>query len=181
MKKLLGVLLILSLVLSFTSTVWAGEWSQSKKAKAIENAQLAIKEVQEDNGSLKKFFDRSYGYAIFPTVGKGGIGLGGAYGEGVVYQKGQVTGFSSLMQISFGFQLGGQAYTELIFFETKGDYEQFTSGEFKLGAAASAVAIKAGVSTIADYENGIAVMTATKGGLMYEATVSGQKFDFMKK
>lgn len=152
-------------------------------------------------GESAKFFETAYGYAVFPTIGKGGIGVGGAYGKGRVYEQGKVIGETSMSQVSIGFQLGGQGFSQIIFFEDKRALEEFTSGNFEFGAEASAVAItaaagakanttgnSAGVSggkndakTVGSYHKGMATFTVVKGGLMYEATVSGQKFTFKKK
>lgn len=144
-----------------------------------------------------KFFDNAYGYAIFPTVGKGGFGIGAAYGKGRVYQGGHYTGETSLTQISLGFQIGGQAYSEIIFFKDAKAYNEFTSGSFEFGAQASAVAINIGANAQAgttgnsssagksaakaSYINGMAVYTLAKGGLMFEAALAGQSFTFEDK
>ena len=152
-------------------------------------------------GESASFFGHSYGYAIFPTIGKGGIGIGGAHGSGRVYVHGGYNGDVSMTQVTVGFQFGGQAYTEIIFLEDERAYKEFTSGEFAFGAQATAVAITAGVNaqattsgsgasagtsekhtqTAGTYQKGMAVFTAAKGGLMYEATVGGQKFSYKKK
>jgi lipid-binding SYLF domain-containing protein len=149
----------------------------------------------------RKFFDSAYGYALFPSVGKGGFGIGAAYGKGRVFQGGRYKGDSSLTQLSIGFQLGGQAYSEIIFFKDADAYREFTSGSFEFGAQASAVAINVGAnaqagttgnsagagqsggnqSAIGAYINGMAVFTAAKGGLMFEATLAGQAFSFESK
>jgi lipid-binding SYLF domain-containing protein len=142
-------------------------------------------------------FDDAYGYAIFPNVGKGGFGVGAAYGKGKVFAGGSFTGDVSMSQLSIGFQMGGQAYSQIIFFEDKRAYDEFTTGSFEFGAQATAVAItlgvsaeastrghSAGVSTSQDaqsvnrYYKGMAVFTIAKGGLMYEASIGGQKFYF---
>lgn len=144
--------------------------------------------------TTQPFFEQAYGYAVFPTVGKGGIGIGGAYGQGRVYQSGSVTGEVSLVQLNIGFQLGGQTYSEIIFFQDKNAFDKFTSGSFSFGAQASAVAIAVGASAQAGsngssanaahlqseamYTLGMAVFTMTKGGLMYEASIGGQKFTY---
>lgn len=138
----------------------------------------AIANLKRKDPGIKLFFKKAYGYAIFPTVGKAGIGLGGAYGEGEVYRQGRYIGSSSLSQLTIGFQLGGQAYTEIIFFRDKHALDDFTSGNFEFNAQASAVAVTAGASADADYDNGVAIFTLPKGGLMYEASIGGQKFSF---
>ncbi len=127
---------------------------------------------------MQQLFDSASGYAVFPTVGKGAIGVGGAYGRGQLFEDGQVGGFCDLTQGTIGFQLGGQAYSELIFFETATALTRFRRGNFAFAAQASAVAATAGASADADYESGVIVFTMAKGGLMFEASVGGQKFNF---
>jgi lipid-binding SYLF domain-containing protein len=159
-------------------------------------------EVYKKSESVQPFFKSAYGYAVFPTVGKGGIGIGGAYGKGQVYQGGKVTGETSLIKATIGFQLGGQAFSEMIFFEDKRAYDDFTSGNFEFDASASAVAITAGAQAKAgtegstasasagpatgkqagsSYRKGMAIFVHIKGGLMYEAAIGGQKFNFKAK
>jgi lipid-binding SYLF domain-containing protein len=156
-------------------------------------------EVFKKSDAVKPFFDNCYGYAVFPTIGKGGIGIGGAYGSGRVYAQGAPTGTAKLFKGTIGFQLGGQAFSQLIFFEDKRAFDEFTSGNFEFDAGASAVAITAGVQAKAgtegttagasagpatgkqakaSYRKGMAVFVHTKGGLMYEATIGGQKFTY---
>lgn len=154
--------------------------------------------VFKQAGASSGFFDSSYGYAVFPTIGKGGFFIGGAHGKGRVYQQGRFVGDTSMTQVSFGFQMGGQAYSEIIFFQTPQDLARFQSGKFSLGAQVSAVAITAGAyasastagsgasasgtrrsaMTLGRYQDGIAVFTLARGGLMYEAAVAGQKFTY---
>jgi len=141
----------------------------------------AISQAREKDSSLEKFFDTAAGYAVFPTVGKGAIGVGGAYGRGEVYENGTVVGYCTLTQASIGLQLGGQAYTEMIFFETPEALKRFQSGNFAFSAQASAVALKAGVGANAKYENAVAVFTMSEAGLMYEASIGGQKFNYEPK
>ena len=143
--------------------------------------QDAIDLARKEDPGLEKFFDEAAGYAIFPTVGKGAIGIGGAYGKGELYEGGKLAGYCDLTQVSIGFALGGQGYTELIFFETKADVDHFKSGNFAFAAQASAVALKSGVSANAKYENGVAVFTMSEAGLMYEASIGGQKFSYLEK
>jgi len=152
----------------------------------------------KDAGESGKFFGNAYGYAVFPTIGKGGMVVGGAYGTGRVYQGGRAIGETSMTQLSVGFQLGGQAYSEIIFFEDARALKEFTSGSFEFGADASVVAITAAASakasttgvsagasggkkdatTVGKYQRGMATFTIAKGGLMYEATIAGQKFGY---
>lgn len=147
----------------------------------------------------KVFFNNAYGYAVFPTIGKGGLGIGAAHGKGQVYRKGVLVGKTSMTQLSIGFQAGGQAYSQIIFFQDKRAFDEFTSGNFEFGAGASAVALtiaaqaQAGTSGVsssagtdaeatkqnkANYVKGMAVMTLAKGGLMYEAAIAGQKYNY---
>ncbi|MBT3601640.1 MAG: hypothetical protein HOE48_11075 [Candidatus Latescibacteria bacterium] len=180
--KFCVIILLLCLHCATPSASYA-DWNpfkKDKKEKKSEHNKVAetIVTFKRQDPDLKEFFSKAYGYAVFPTVGKGGIGIGGAYGKGEVYQKGTLIGKTSLKQVSFGLQFGGQAYSEIIFFKDKKALEQFTSGSYELSAQASAVAVKAGASTDAVYNNGMAVFTMAKGGLMYEATVAGQKFSY---
>lgn len=169
-------------VLSITSA-HAG-WDPNKPKTATNQniqdheVQQALADFRNSDPSMKTFFEKAYGYAIFPTVGKGGLGIGGAYGKGKVYSKGVLNGTSSLMQFTFGLQLGGQAYREIIFFEDKTAFDLFKYGNFEFGAQVSAVAATAGVSANTDYSDGVAIFTIAKSGLMFEASVGGQKFSF---
>jgi lipid-binding SYLF domain-containing protein len=152
-------------------------------------------------GESGTYFGKSYGYAVFPTIGKGGVGVGGAYGKGRVYAKGKYVGDTSMAQVTIGFQLGGQAYSEIIFFEDERAFKEFTGGNFEFGADASAIAITASANakasstgasagasatknaatTAGGYHKGMATFTVAKGGLMYEASVGGQKFSYKAK
>ena len=188
-SRLVGVVTTLVIFLAIIGTAHADDF---------ENTIATFKKSE----AVQPFFKSAYGYAVFPTVGKGGIGIGGAYGKGQVYKGGSVTGETSLMKATIGFQLGGQAFSEIIFFEDKRAYDDFTSGEFEFDATASAVAITAGAQAKAgtegtsagasagpatgkqaksSYRNGMAIFVHTKGGLMYEAAVGGQKFTFKPK
>ena len=179
-----GVLAILA-VMSFTGVAHAEDFSETIG-------------VFKKSPVAQPFFKSAYGYAVFPTVGKGGVGIGGAYGKGQVYRGGKVTGKVSLTKVTIGFQLGGQAFSEIIFFKDERAYKDFTGGKFEFDATASAVAITAaaqakagtegssasvgtgdaGKQAKASYRKGLAVFTYTKGGFMYEAAIGGQKFKF---
>ena len=130
--------------------------------------------------SLKPYFKKARGYAVFPNIGKGGIGIGGARGKGEVFENGRVIGSTTLTQVSIGFQFGGQAFSQIIFFKDKKSLDRFTEGNFEFGASASAALISEGVNASADYSDGVAVLTFSKGGLMYEATIGGQKFSYQE-
>jgi len=188
--SILCITLVLPFMLLFT---WGG--ASPAHADGFSNTI----ELFKKSPAVKPFFENSYGYAVFPTIGKGGLVVGGAYGTGQVYQGGAVTGTSSLIKVSVGFQAGGQAFSEIIFFQDKRAYDDFTSGEFAFDAEASAVAITVGAQAKAgtegttagasagpssgkqvgsNYRKGMAVFVHAKGGLMYEAAIGGQKFSF---
>lgn len=151
-------------------------------------------------GDTSEFFESAYGYVVFPTIGKGGIGIGGAHGSGRVYRQGTYVGDTTVTQLTVGFQLGAQAFSQMIFLEDARAFESFTSGNFEFSAQATAVALTAGVSAEANtgggatagasggrndanlshggYRKGMAIFTIARGGLMYEATLGGQKFTY---
>lgn len=138
----------------------------------------AIVDVKNSDPSIDKFFEESAGYAVFPNVGKGGIGIGGAHGKGLVIVNDKAVGKTSMSQVTIGLQLGGQVYAEFIFFKDETALGHFQRGNFELNAQASAVAVTAGASADADYDKGVAIFTNVGGGLMYEASVGGQKFKY---
>jgi lipid-binding SYLF domain-containing protein len=137
-----------------------------------------IAKVKEKDPRMPKAFEEAYGYAVFPSVGKGGLGLGGAHGKGRVYERGKLVGRSSLIQLTIGLQLGGQAYSEVVFFKTKAAFADFKRGKLKLDAQATAIALDARAAADLAYRDGVAIVTIAKGGLMYEASIGGQKFSF---
>lgn len=176
-------------------------------ALILSGTALAEREVEDysktvdkfkGNPTVAPFFESAYGYAAFPTIGKGGFGIGGAHGKGQVYRGGKVTGFTSLTDVSIGFQFGGQAYSQIVFFEDESAYKNFTSGNFEFDAQASAIAVTAsaqakagtegatasagaggsGEHSTTGYRKGLAVFVMGKAGLMYEATIGGQKYGF---
>jgi len=147
-------------------------------ADPVKEAQDTVAAFKKADPSISKFFGKAVGYAVFSTVGKGAIGIGGAGGAGVLFEKGAAVGKTKLTQVTIGLQLGGQSYSELIFFESAAALNDFKKGNFAMAAQVSAVAAASGASANAKYEGGVAVFTMTKGGLMYEASVGGQKFSF---
>ncbi len=159
---------------------WNPYNKEEAKKQGVSDTDVAetIAHFKNKDPSIKLFFEKAYGYVVFPSVGKAGMGIGGAFGTGKVYERGHLVGKSSLTQLTIGFQLGGQVYSEVIFFKDKSHLDDFKRGNFEFGAQASAVAVTAGASANADYDNGVAVFTLAKGGLMYEATIGGQKFSF---
>lgn len=183
-KRQFSILALSSTVL-FAAPAWADNYQDTINVfrKAVESS---------------VFFDKAYGYAVFPTIGKAGVGLGGAFGKGQVYEKGKLIGTTSMTQVTAGWQLGGEAFSQIIFFEDKRALDEFKKGNFEFGAEASAVAITAaagaqatttgstaGISggqndakAVGKYHKGTAIFTVAKGGLMYQATVGGQKFTY---
>jgi lipid-binding SYLF domain-containing protein len=186
-------LIFLLCALPFTTA-----WAEEDAAKQEQKYQETI-DIFKGAGESGTFFENSYGFAIFPTIGKAGFIVGGSYGTGRVYEKGVYVGDTSVGAGSIGFQVGAQAYSEIVFFEDKPAFEKFTGGNFEFGADASAVAITAGASagvstaggtsagasggkhdamTKGGYSKGMAVFTVAKGGLMFEASIGGQKFSY---
>jgi lipid-binding SYLF domain-containing protein len=185
MKHLIRTLALIPLMLASMGAAHAGSYTDT----------IAI---FKNAGASATFFDRSYAYALFPTVGSGALGVGGAYGKGRVYVHGVYSGDATLGQVSVGFQAGGKAYSEIIFFEDKRALDEFESGNFEFGADASVVAVTAGANagaatngassgvsagqndatTHGIYQKGMAVFTVAKGGLMFSASIAGQKFSY---
>jgi lipid-binding SYLF domain-containing protein len=154
--------------------------SKAKKNRIIADCGTAKTEFIKEDPLLKAIFEKSVGYVIFPNVGKGGLGIGAAAGNGAVYEHGKLVGMAKLSQLSIGFQAGGQAYSEVIFFESKRELQRFKDSRFEFAAQASAVAVTEGASGNVKYTDGVMVFTMQKGGLMYEASIGGQKFKFNK-
>ncbi len=183
-----NLLTVLLFLISLSGSAWADDYAETIK-------------IFKEAGASSGFFDNSYGYAIFPTIGKGGVGIGGAYGKGRVYKSGAYVGNTSMTQLTVGWQFGGQGYSQIIFFQDQRAFDEFTTGKFEFGAQATAVAITAGASasantagtstsasggkhdatTAGSYNKGMATFTVAKGGLMYEASVGGQKFTYKPK
>ena len=178
MKKLLNTLIAFSLLLT-SAMVQAWEPDNTDKLE-LSVAQALIK-AREKDPSMSEWFDTAYAYAVFPKVGKGAVGIGGAHGKGLVIYKDTTVGTTSLSQISIGFALGGQVYSEFIMFKDKTAFDHFTRGNFQFGAQVSAVALTAGASRDASYNSGVAIFTIAEGGLMYEASIGGQKFKYKAK
>ena len=184
-----------ALAASLVACGWA--WEQPVWADEYDDT-VALFKKSEQTG---KIFSTAYGYAVFPKILKAAIGVGGAHGNGRVYEQGKWIGDSTMNQLSIGFQMGGEGFAQMIFFENKAALDKFTSGNFEFGAEASAVALTAGAgaqagttgagagasvtknqaATAASYVNGMAIFTIVRGGLMYEVSVAGQKYSFKKR
>ncbi|WP_067034956.1 lipid-binding SYLF domain-containing protein [Allomuricauda sp. CP2A] len=172
--KILKSLILVALV-TFTTTAIA----QNAKDKRIMNdAQKAKQTLLDADSGLESFFENSAGYVIFPNVGKGGFIIGGASGNGVVYEDGEAVGMADLKKLNIGLQAGGQAIIEVIFFETPIDLQRFKEEKFQFAAETSAVALKSGIAFEAKYKDGVAVFALPKAGLMADASVGGQKFGY---
>ena len=162
-----------------TLVVISAAGAQNRKdQRIIDDAQDAKADFIAADGLMAELFNNAYGYVIFANVGKGGFGIGGAAGNGAAYQGGNLAGMAKMRQITIGFQWGGQAYREVIFFENEEAFNRFKENRIELSAQASAVAVTAGASANAKYSDGVMIFTQAKGGLMYEASVGGQKLEF---
>jgi lipid-binding SYLF domain-containing protein len=185
MKSRISVLMLAAVLSLFAMTAGADEYDDT----------IA---VFKKAGESAAFFAKSHGYAVFPTIGKGGLGVGAAHGSGHVFEKGKYVGDVSMTQVSVGLQAGGQAFSQIIFLEDKRAFDEFTGGNFEFDATVQAVAITASATasagstgagagagtgkkdsnTVGQYHKGMAVFTVAKGGLMYQAAVGGQKFKY---
>lgn len=172
--------LILLLVFCLFS-VSAFAQADEKDEKIMADSEDAKAAFLKDDPGMMEFFENSYGYIILPNVGKGAWGVGAAAGNGIAVEQGKHIGFARMTQLTIGFQAGGQAYSEVVFFETKEAFDRFKQGTIEMAAQVSAVAAASGASANAKYNEGVLVFTRTKKGLMYEASVGGQQFKFRAK
>ena len=178
MRKVAAFVTLSALIL-VSGKVLAFEPNTSDKMEL--DVQKAILEIKQKDSGIQRFFDDSAGYAVLPSVGKGGVIVGGAFGRGLVIVNEQVDGYASMSQATIGLQLGGQKYSQFIFFKDETALNHFKRGNFELGSQASAVAITAGASSDAAYDAGVAIFTVAAGGLMAEASVGGQRFSYEAK
>jgi lipid-binding SYLF domain-containing protein len=158
-----------------------GGWDPDKPDKKEKEEMAyaeAVAEIKEQDPDIQRFFDSAYAYAVFPSVGKGAFIVGGAHGKGRVYRQGEILGTTELTQATVGLQMGGQSYREFIFFKDEDAFLNFAKGDLKFSGQASAVAVKDGASANVAYNDGVAVFTLVKGGLMYEASIGGQSFTY---
>jgi len=195
MKKLYSTLLAVSMMapaaLAFAGDTDAADPTAVKPAapaaaeyathdaKQEKQARQAVAEMEKADPGIVKVRQGAAGYAVFATVGKGGLGVGGAHGTGLLFEKGMAVGTVSLTQLTIGLQAGGQAYSEIVYFENEKTLAAFKRGELTLAAQVSAVALASGASANARYVDGVSVLTLAKGGLMAEASVGGQKFGYL--
>ena len=174
----------LRLALAVIGATWAASagaagWNPQGQSEQLEAAQETIATFKSTDPGLQVFFGKAYGYAVFPVVGSGGFFIGGAHGQGIVYEKGTAIGRTSLTQVSFGFLFGGQAYSELLFFRDQAVLDNFKKGNSEFSAQASAVIATAGAAAKTSYDNnGVAVFVHVKGGAMLDASIGGQQFSY---
>jgi hypothetical protein len=168
----------LAAALSLLAVLSAPAFPAADDASDVRKAKEAVALFKKTDPSLGKFFEKSVGWAVFPSVAKGAIGVGGAGGSGILFESGKAIGTTSLGQVTIGLALGGQEFSEIIFFENALALSNFKGGNFALAAQVSAVAAASGAAASAKYQQGVAVFTVAIGGLMYEASVGGQKFGF---
>jgi len=179
MKKKTTIRLVVFLMilsgLFLPRMVMAQDESQER---IIGDSKAAKASFLKSDPSMENLFKHASGYAIFPNIGKGGVGVGGAAGKGAVYEKGAPVGTAQMVQVTVGAQAGGQAYREIVFFENRDALDRFMQNKVEFSGQASAVAVKAGASANANYRNGVVVFSQEKGGLMLEASLGGQKFTY---
>ncbi|MBS1599065.1 MAG: hypothetical protein JST75_12645 [Bacteroidetes bacterium] len=181
MKKLsiarLAIVLLLMSGLFLPGMVKA-QAQEEKKEKIMDDSKEAKEKFLKGDASMENLFKHSYGYVVFPNIGKGAAGVGGAAGWGTVYEKGKIIGTAHMTQISIGAQAGGAAYREVIFFQSKNALDRFTNSKFEFSAETSAIAVKSGASANANYRDGVVVFSQEKGGLILDASLGGQKFSY---
>ncbi len=173
--SLLAAAIAASLVFSACSTT---PRSAEGRKDIRHDSDVALVKAKTNDPSMTQVLADAHGSAVFPKVGKGAVGVGGAYGRGVLFQDGRMVGYCDVSQASIGIQLGAQTYTEIICFEDQKSFERFKQGNFVFDAQATAVALKSGAGANAKYSNGVSVFTMDEKGLMFEAAIGGQKFDY---
>ena len=181
MRKTTGVMMLLALAAALAAGVAVAGWDPQEEQKNLAAAEETIKSFKAADPGLDVYFKDAYAYAVFPTIGKGGLIVGGSYGTGMVFKGGKVVGNTKVTQASFGLQAGGESYSELVFFKDKATFQNFEKGKVKFSAQLHAVAAKQGAAASSSYSEGVAVFVQTKGGLMADASVGGQKFKFEPK
>ncbi len=178
MRKIFAVTGLAAILAWITaSSAFARGWRAEESRESLEAAEQTVA-LYRSEPALHRYFEEAYGYAVFPTVGKAALFLGGAYGTGKVYEQGILIGSATISKASVGFQVGGEAYSEIIFFRNRRALERFERGHLAFHAEASAAAATVGAKVEAAWEGGVAVFTRSKGGLMASAAVGGQTFGF---
>jgi len=165
-------------IVALITAIGCAGYDPARGEVARQEIDATIARFKANDPGIDRFFKNAYGYAVFPTIGRGGAAVGGAYGTGYVYVQGRAVGSAQLFQGSFGLQLGAQSYSQILFFEDKESVDRFKSGKLEFSARASAVAATTGAAAEAAYENGVAVFVLVQGGLMGEAAIGGQSFQY---
>ena len=178
MKATTVMALMLTIVAVLLVSCATAPTSRADREALLAEATSSLQQMQAEDPGLGELVRRGYGYALFPKVTKGGLGVGGAYGRGVVYERGRHVGYSDLSQASVGLQAGGQTFSELLLFEDKDALDRFKAGQFNFAADASAVVMESGASTNVNFVDGVAVVVRPTGGAMVEASIGGQKFAY---
>lgn len=149
-----------------------------ERADLQREAEATLADFRKSDPDIANHINSAYGYAVFPTIGKGGLVVGGAGGRGIVYEQGRMIGYTTMSQATVGLQAGGQSYSQLILFENKAALDRFTADEWAMSAQATAVAAASGAGATAKYKDGVMVYVYNQQGFMGEASVGGQKFNF---
>jgi lipid-binding SYLF domain-containing protein len=181
MRLTTGMALVLTVVAGLLGSCATAPASREDKAELVAEATSRWQQMNAEDPALGTLVKRSHGYALFPNVGKGGLVVGGAYGRGVVYERGQHIGYSDVTQGSVGLQAGGQSFSELLVFENKAALDRFKEGRLGFAADASAVVLKSGVATNTNFVDGVAVVVQPIGGVMVEAAIGGQQFTYQAR
>jgi lipid-binding SYLF domain-containing protein len=182
MKKPVVVFLHIMCVVVLSSLLaGCAGWNPNQEQDDAEQVKITIERFLERDPGLKVFFDKAYGYAIFPNVGKGAYIVGGSYGNGFVYEQGNLIGYANIVAASIGLQIGGQGFSEIIFFKDQMTLNDFKRSSYEFNAQASAIAVNLGVAAKTDYNLGVAIFILPKGGLMADLSAGGQKFTFEPK
>lgn len=179
-KSVFTTLMVAALAFGITGCSTAPP-TEEKRDALDEHTSAALDAMRRDSSTFADFLDRAYGYAVFPTIGEGALGIGGGGGRGEVFEKGRMIGYATLKKATIGLQAGGQAFSQVIVFENEAALRKFIDHEFAFAAGANAVALKSGVSTNAKFQDGVAVFQHTKGGLMAAAAIGGQQFHYVPK
>jgi len=181
MRKKLILSLIVTLLTCLLSIPAFSGWDPTREKREEAAAQETIARFKKADSTLQAFFDNAYGYAVFPSIGKGAFIVGGGSGRARVYERGNFIGYARMTQLTVGAQIGGQSYSEIIFFKDKPALENFKDGNLEFAAQASAVIVTEGASKHRAYDSGVAVFTMPKAGAMIEASIGGQSFSFKPK
>ena len=177
-KRLVSTLVLMTLLAGLIPVGLRAEWDPASDQELVRNAEKTVAAFKKADSKIQNYFKQAYGYAVFPTVGKGSLIIGGAHGVGVVYIGGKIVGKATITKISIGAQAGGEAYSELMFFKDKATAQKFREGKTKFEATASATAVTSSAHAGTNWSDGIAVFFKGKGGLIADASMGTQNFSF---